>query len=182
MKKFILGVIVGACVMMAVDYCSTTHVAKDTPQQPKKGEMITWMKLDTLIYDNPKFMAVYPNYFKVDSLSGDSNVKLFTYSEDEDTIRLRCFAVGNSSQWNTEATADSIVSIRKFLGIDSLTMKDMHPGYFYLEGFSRVAPYSFYEQFVVDKDYIYVYELNYTSGLKDRVKKLKELVHNWNPY
>ena len=32
MKKFILGVIVGACVMMAVDYCSTTHVAKDTPQ------------------------------------------------------------------------------------------------------------------------------------------------------
>ena len=115
MKKFILGVIVGACVMMAVDYCSTTHVAKDTPQQPKKGEMITWMKLDTLMYDNPKFMAVYPNYFKVDSLSGDSNVKLFTYSEDEDTIRLRCFAVGNSNQWNTEATADSIVSIRKFL-------------------------------------------------------------------
>ncbi len=66
--------------MMAVDYCSTTHVAKDTPQQPKKGEMITWMKLDTLMHDNPKFMAVYPNYFKVDSLSVDSNVKRFIYS------------------------------------------------------------------------------------------------------
>lgn len=54
--------------MMAVDYCSTVHVAKDTVQQPKKGEMITWQKLDTLMYDDPKFMAVYQNYFKMDSL------------------------------------------------------------------------------------------------------------------
>jgi len=30
--------------------------------------MITWMKLDTLMYDDPKFMAVYQNYFKMDSL------------------------------------------------------------------------------------------------------------------
>ena len=148
----------------------------------KKKEVIKWERLDTFRFSFPEYSVVYPDYFIPDSsMLLNGNMK-FDYEFEGHTISLRTFSIVNDGLWDRETVADSIASYRAQLTNDTITMIDMHPGYFYLEGFSCVAPYSFYEQFVVDKDYIYVYELNYTNGLKDRVKKLKELVHNWNPY
>jgi hypothetical protein len=80
---------------------------------------------------------------------------------------------------NDSAAAEFSVGLRK-LNEDSITMIDVHPGYFYLEG--RDGYNKFYEQYVVEKDYIYVLGLFYSSGLRDeKVEHLKELVHEWSP-
>jgi hypothetical protein len=61
-------------------------------------------------------------------------------------------------------------------------MRDMHKDYFFLEGVSKEKRYRFYEQYVVDKEHIYVLELVYSGGIaENKVKLLKELVHEWSP-
>ena len=77
------------------------------------------------------------------------------------------------------AAVEFSVGFRK-LNEDSITLIDRHQGYFYLEGMDRY--YKFYEQYVVDKDYIYVLGLFYSPGLVDeKVENLKNLVHEWSP-
>jgi len=39
----------------------------------------------------------------------------------------------------------------------------------------------FYEQYVVDKDAIFVYKLCYPKKMEARMQRLMDLVHNWNP-
>ena len=92
---------------------------------------------------------------------------------------LKCFSYPNDAHMDDSATVEFSVGLRK-IHEDSITMIDKHPGYFYLEGMDRY--YKFYEQYVVDEDYIYVLGLFYSPGLREeKVKNLKALVHDWNP-
>ena len=180
MKKFIFGVIVVATIVGIVAYCSHDegYQINDWTWKENKPELITWEKLDTFVFDEPGFKVEYPSTFMVDTAEMEVD---FLYEVDDEMIFMRCYSIVNGDKWDTQTTADSIVEIRKDIRRDSIVMKDMHPDYFYLKGYNEERALGFYEQYVVDKDAIYVYELCYPKDMENRMQKLMDLVHNWNP-
>ena len=178
MKKFIFGAIAGTGIILMVMCCSTGK-RKASSWKPQKKEVITWQKLDTFVFENPTFKVVYPDNFVQDSSLLDNRNMRFDYSFAGCEVFLKCFSYPNDAHMDDSAAVEFSVGIRKSHE-DSITMIDKHPGYFYLEGMDRY--YKFYEQYVVDKDYIYVLGLFYSPGLsEEKVKNLKALVHDWNP-
>ena len=103
------------------------------------------------------------------------------YAVDDELILMRCYSFSNDDKWDVETAADSIAAIRKEIRNDSVVMKDLHPDYFYLKFYNDERGLRAYEQYVVDKDVIYVYELCYPKVLEDRMRNLMDLVHNWDP-
>lgn len=178
MKKFIFGAMAVAGIMLMVMFCSTRgHQAGSQLTQEK--EMITWEKLDTFVFDNPAYKVLYPDNFVPDSSLLDNRNMRFDYSFAGCEVFLKCFSYPNDANMNDSAAVEFSVGLRK-LNEDSITLVDKHPGYFYLEGMDRY--YKFYEQYVVDKNYIYVLGLFYSPGLgEEKVKNLKALVHEWSP-
>ena len=181
MKKFIIGVIVVAGIILMVMYCSKErHQASS--KKTYKNEVITWEKLDTFVFDYPAYKVEYPDYFVVDTTELSTGCICFYHIIDGQKVSLRCFSCPNDERWDTKVAADSAAYYRITITNDSLTMRDMHQDYFYLEGFSKEYNYRFYEQYVVNKDHIYVLELVYSGGIaENKVKRLKELVHEWSP-
>ena len=181
MKKFILGFIAGVGIVLMVMYCSMER-HQSSPQKSEQNEMITWEKLDTFVMDNPVFKVEYPDYFKVDSTELNTGCICFYHIIDGQKVSLRYFSCPNDERWDTKVAADSAAYYRITITNDSLTMRDMHKDYFFLEGVSKEKRYRFYEQYVVDKEHIYVLELVYSGGIaENKVKRLKELVHEWSP-
>ena len=181
MKKFLFGTIAGAAVILMVMYCSTGSHQMNT-WHAKKKEVIKWERLDTFRFSVPEYSVVYPDYFVPDSsMLLNGNMK-FDYEFEGHTISLRTFSIVNDGLWDRETVADSIASYHAQLTNDTITMIDMHPDYFYLEGHSKDNRYKFFEQYVIHKDYLYNFELAYSSELTDeQIKRLKELVHEWSP-
>lgn len=181
MKKFIIGVIAGGVIVLMVMYCSTgSHQA--TSQKSQENEMITWEKLDTFVFDYPDYKVEYPDYFEIDTTELSTGCICFYHIIGGQKVSLRCFSCPNDERWDTNVAADSAAYYRITITHDSLTLRDMHQDYFYLEGFSKEYNYRFYEQYVVDKEQIYVLELVYSGGIpENKVKRLKELVHEWSP-
>ena len=181
MKKYLFGAIAWAGIMLMVMSCSTGE-RKASKWKPYKAKMITWEKLDTFVFENPTFKVEYPNIFVPDSsMLLNGNMK-FDYEFEGHTISLRTFSIVNDGLWDRETVADSIASYRAQLTNDTITMIDMHPDYFYLEGHSKDNRYKFFEQYVIHKDYLYNFELAYSPELTDeQIKRLKELVHEWSP-
>ena len=158
---------------------SSTRERKTSTWKPYKAKMITWQKLDTFVFENPTFKVEYPNIFVPDSSLLDNRNMRFDYSFAGCEVFLKCFSYPNDANMNDSAAVEFSVGLRK-INEDSITLVDKHPGYFYLEGMDRY--YKFYEQYVVDKNYIYVLGLFYSPELTDElVKRLKELVHEWSP-
>ena len=181
MKKFIIGAIAGAAVILMVMYCSTGD-KKASSWKPYKKEVITWQKLDTFVFADPTFKVEYPNNFIPDSSQYDNGTMQFKYMFNGKPVILRCFSANNDERWDDNIAADSAVYYRQTITNDSVTLRDMHQGYFYLGGYTKDIGISFYEQYVVSKDNIYILELVYASSLdEDQVKNLKELVHEWSP-
>lgn len=178
MKNFIFGAMAAMGVVLMVMSCSTRgHQVGSKVTQEK--EMITWEKLDTFVFENPTFKVEYPNIFVPDSSQLDNRNMRFDYSFAACDVFLKCFSYPNEAHMNDSAAAEFSVGLRK-INEDSITLVDKHPGYFYLEGMDRY--YKFYEQYVVDKNYIYVLGLFYSPELGDeKVKNLKALVHEWSP-
>ena len=178
MKRILIGIVAGAAIVLMVMFCSKERHQASSPKTQKK-EMITWEKLDTFVFENPTFKVEYPNIFVPDSSQLDNRNMRFDYSFAGCEVFLKCFSYPNDANMNDSAAVEFSVGLRK-LNEDSITMIDVHPGYFYLEG--RDGYNKFYEQYVVEKDYIYVLGLFYSSGLRDeKVEHLKELVHEWSP-
>lgn len=178
MKKYLWLTIAVVGVVLMVMSCSTRE-RKTSTWKPYKAKMITWQKLDTFVFENPTFKVEYPNIFVPDSSQLDNRNMRFDYSFAGCEVFLKCFSYPNDANMNDSATVEFSVGLRK-LNEDSITLVDKHPGYFYLEGMDRY--YKFYEQYVVDKNYIYVLGLFYSPELTDeQVKRLKELVHEWSP-
>ena len=178
MRKFIIGAITGVAIILMVMYCSTGE-RKASTWKPYKKELITWQKLDTFVFENPTFKVEYPDFFVPDSSFLDNRNMRFDYSYAGCEVFLKCYSYPNDAHFNDSTAVEFSVGFRK-LNEDSITLVDTHPGYFYLEGMDTY--YKFYEQYVVDKDYIYVLGLFYSLGLKEeKVKNLKVLVHEWSP-
>lgn len=178
MRKFIFGMIAVVGVVLMGMSCSTRD-HKAGSQVTHEKAMITWEKLDTFVFENPTFKVEYPNIFVPDSSQLDNRNMRFDYSFAGCEVFLKCFSYPNEAHMNDSAAAEFSVGLRK-LNEDSITLVDKHPGYFYLEGMDRY--YKFYEQYVVDKNYIYVLGLFYSPGLgEEKVKNLKALVHEWSP-
>ena len=178
MKKYLIGmVVVAGIILMMMCWYKESHRVR-IPRY-REVKMITWEKLDTFVLSNPTFKVVYPDNFVPDSSLLNNRNMRFDYSLAGCEVFLKCFSYPNDAHMDDSAAVEFSVGIRKSHE-DSITMIDKHPGYFYLEGMDRY--YKFYEQYVVDKDYIYVLGLFYSPGLSDeKVKNLKSLVHDWNP-
>ena len=182
MRKFIFGVIAAAVLLGVVGYCSTddSYHISDWSWKENKPKPITWENLKTFVLDEEHGLKVeYPSTFTVDTT--EENEVDFFYKVDNEVIILRCYAVENSETWDEQTAADSIAAIRQKYINDSVVMKDMHPGYFYLKGYNEERGQGFYEQYIVDKDVIFVYELCYPKKMENRMQRLMDLVHNWNP-
>ena len=178
MKKYLWVTIAVVGIILMGMSCSTRgHQAGSQVIQEK--EMITWEKLDTFVFVDPTFKVEYPNNFVPDSSLLDNRNMRFDYSSAGYEVFLKCFSYPNDANMNDSAAVEFSVGLRK-INEDSITLVDKHPGYFYLEGMDRY--YKFYEQYVVDKNYIYVLGLFYSPELgEEKVKNLKKLVHEWSP-
>ena len=177
MKKYLIGMIAVAGIVLMMYWYKESHQVR-IPRY-REVKMITWEKLDTFVLSNPTFKVEYPDNFVPDNSLLDNRNMRFDYSFAGCEVFLKCFSYPNDAHMDDSAAVEFSVGIRK-IHEDSITMIDKHPGYFYLEGMDRY--YKFYEQYVVDKDYIYVLGLFYSPGLsEEKVKNLKSLVHDWNP-
>jgi hypothetical protein len=177
MKKYLIGMIAVVGIILMMYWYKESHQVR-IPRF-REVKMITWEKLDTFVLSNPTFKVVYPDNFVPDNLLLDNRNMRFDYSFAGCEVFLKCFSYPNDAHMDDSAAVEFSVGLRK-LHEDSITMIDKHPGYFYLEGMDRY--YKFYEQYVVDKDYIYVLGLFYSPGLsEEKVKNLKSLVHDWSP-
>ena len=179
MRKFIIGII-ALVIIVGVLVCSHDegYQINDWSWKEKKVEQITWEKLDTFVFERYGFKVEYPNTFWMDTTESEVD---FLYAVDDELILMRCYSFSNDDKWDVETAADSIAAIRKEIRNDSVVMKDMHPDYFYLKFYNDEKELRSYDQYVVDKDVIYVYELCYPKVLEDRMRNLMDLVHNWNP-
>ena len=178
MKKYLIGMVaVAGIILLMMCWYKESHRVRIP--RCREVKMITWEKLDTFVLSNPTFKVVYPDNFVPDNSLLDNRNMRFDYSLAGCEVFLKCFSYPNDTHMDDSAAVEFSVGLRK-LHEDSITMIDKHPGYFYLEGMDRY--YKFYEQYVVDKDYIYVLGLFYSPGLsEEKVKNLKALVHDWNP-
>lgn len=177
MKKYLIGMVAVAGIILMMYWYKESHQVR-IPRY-REVKTITWEKLDTFVLSNPTFKVVYPDNFVPDNSLLDNRNMRFDYSFAGCEVFLKCFSYPNDAHMDDSAAVEFSVGIRK-IHEDSITMIDKHPGYFYLEGMDRY--YKFYEQYVVDKDYIYVLGLFYSPGLsEEKVKNLKALVHDWNP-
>ena len=179
MRKFIIGII-ALVIIVGVLVCSHDegYQINDWSWKEKKVEQITWEKLDTFVFERYGFKVEYPNTFWMDTTESEVD---FLYAVDDELILMRCYTFSNDDKWDVETAADSIAAIRKEIRNDSVVMKDLHPDYFYLKFYNDEKELRSYDQYVVDKDVIYVYELCYPKVLEDRMRNLMDLVHNWNP-
>lgn len=179
MRKFIIGII-ALVIIVGVLVCSHDegYQINDWSWKEKKVEQITWEKLDTFVFESYGFKVEYPNTFWMDTTESEVD---FLYAVDDELILMRCYTFSNDDKWDVETAADSIAAIRKEIRNDSVVMKDLHPDYFYLKFYNDEKELRSYDQYVVDKDVIYVYELCYPKVLEDRMRNLMDLVHNWDP-
>ncbi len=180
MKRLLFGVI-AATVAGVAAYCSYDEgyrIEDWSWKEEEKPAQITWEKLDTFVSEAYGFKVEYPSTFVADTTDREVD---FLHVVDGELIFMRCYSMLNSDGWDEQTAADSIADIRRVVIGDSVVMKDMHPGYFYLKGYDEKRGLGFYEQYVMDKGIIYTYELCYPKSMENRMQRLMDLVHNWNP-
>jgi hypothetical protein len=184
MKKYIIGIITAIAIIVGlVYYCSSDEKEYKVGSwwEPEKKKEITWTKLDTIVVGDGLFKLEYPECFILDDEGLLDSSVCVKYQGKEDTY-LTASVSKNTLHGDTQAVADSIVKQRREEGLDSITMQDMHDGYFYLKGNALYDNCRFYEQFVVGHDFIYNLYLSYKSYEESKMDKLFQLVHEWRPY
>jgi len=179
MKNIIILIIALVAITMLVRCsCDEGYHIEDWSWKEEKPVPITWEKLDTFVSEAYGFKVEYPSTFVADTTDREVD---FLHVVDGELIFMRCYSMQNSDGWDEQTAADSIADIRREVIGDSVVMKDMHPGYFYLKGYDEERGLGFYEQYVMDRGLIYTYELCYPKNLENRMQRLMDLVHNWNP-
>lgn len=145
------------------------------------------VKMAKYVFGDSLMTVPYPDFFKVQERGEDDpddpNV-CFVHTTDSGMIYLRAIVSANKDHWSTEQWADTLVWLGQECYGDSIMMKDMHPGYFYLKG-EHNEEYGggrFYQQYIVEEDTCYVFSVFYSRIFKDEdVKRLIQLIHDWNP-
>lgn len=176
-----LGVVL-MIVVYGIERCENNRYQIHGPWKPEKKNIITWHKVDTIVLSDTIFKIACPDCFEVrkDLQAGDSSLVLM-HKEREDMYML-AYVTENRRRWNCQEAADTISLIRNTQEGDTVMMKDMHDGYFYLKGNSRQHDYKFYEQHIVDSAQIYSLCFFYPYYMNDdEVQNILKLVHDWNP-
>ena len=178
MKKFLFGVII---VIVALSSCFSREQKKQTNRWwvHEKKDLISWEKLDTIVVGDELFKLEYPDCFELDEEVDDSSV-MVNYKKIAGLF-LMANAEKNPYHWDADTLAEFIVRERKAEGNDSIVMKDMHDGYFYLKGIMGSTGFRFYEQYVVYHELIYKLTLVYPSYMGSKMENLFRLVHDWHP-
>lgn len=178
MKKFLFGVII---MIVALSSCFSHEQKKQVNRWwvPEKKDLISWEKLDTIVVGDGLFKLEYPDCFELDEEADDSSVTV-TY-KGITGLFLMANAEKNPYHWDADTLAEFIVRDRKAEGNDSIIMKDMHDGYFYLKGIMGSTRFRFYEQYVVYHELIYKLTLVYPSNMERKMENLFRLVHDWHP-
>ena len=182
MKKVLFGILIVGVIVGVIYLCSDGDDDYQSVRtwKPVKEDVITWNKLDTVVISDGLLKLEYPDCFELgDRVCGDSDVTV-NY-KGEENLFLTASVIANEMHFNTDELADYVVNLINEEGNDTITMQDMHDGYFYLTGMVKKNRYSFYEQYVVDHDLIYKLCLVYPSHFESKVRELKQYVHGWNP-
>ena len=182
MKKVLFGILIVGVIVGVIYLCSDGDDDYQSVRtwKPVKEDVITWNKLDTVVISDGLLKLEYPDCFELgDRVCGDSDVTV-SYKGEEDLF-LTASVIANGMHLNTDELADYVVNLINEEGNDTITMQDMHDGYFYLTGMVKKNRYSFYEQYVVDHDLINKLCLVYPSHFESKVRELKRYVHGWNP-
>ena len=182
MKKVLFGILIVGVIVGVIYLCSDGDDDYQSVRtwKPVKEDVITWNKLDTVVISDGLLKLEYPDCFELgDRVCGDSDVTV-NY-KGEENLFLTASVIANEMHFNTDELADYVVNLINEEGNDTITMQDMHDGYFYLTGMVKKNRYSFYEQYVVDHDLINKLCLVYPSHFESKVRELKRYVHGWNP-
>ena len=182
MRKFLFGIVLIGVIAGVIYLCfgDDDDYQNVGNWKPTKEDVITWNKLDSVIIGDGLLKLEYPNCFEIDdSLCGDNEVTML-YRGKEQLLLTACVKE-NTRHCNTNEVADSVVFMMKKQGYYDITMQDMHDGYFYLKGKDRNSLLCFYEQYIVEHDFIYKLCMMYPSSIESKVRKLEEYVHGWNP-
>jgi len=176
MKKSIFGVIVATGIILLMMFCY-----KDS-HQASSQRVITWERLDTFVFVNPMYRVAYPDYFEVNTAELDSGHVSFYYTINGNSVALRSYSIPRYELWDVKTFANSVERFIMEIGNDTITMKELHLNYFYMESRAKNNEYKCYEKYVLGDEDIFVLALDYPEGIEDnQVERLKELVHDWNP-
>lgn len=183
MKKILLGILLVGVIAGVIYLCSDGeddhYDYKEVLSRPR-DDAIRWNILYEVNVGDGLLKLEYPDCFELDdSICGDSDVTM-SYKGEADLF-LTASVIENKMHLNTDELADSMVNQINEEGNDTVTMQDMHDGYFYLTCEPMRTRYRSYAQYVVDHDLIYRLCLMYPSHFESKVRKLKEYVHGWNP-
>ena len=184
MKKLLI-VIAVALVAGVVYYCTYDegyHINDWTWHEKEKQEkqVIGWKRTNTIDVGNGLFRVECPDIFAPDS-SDNIHSRLLLVDTIGKGMEMIAFSLKNSGKWDTETAAELIAMAKSEENGDSIMMRDMHEGYFYLKCETAEGDYRFYEQYVVEEKRIYILTLRYPTTIEEEMERLFQLVHDWNP-
>lgn len=165
-----------------VYYCTYDegyHI-NDWTWHEKENQVIGWERTNTIDVGNGLFRVEYPDIFAPDS-SDNIHSRLLLVDTIGKGMEMIAFSLKNSGKWDTETAAELIAMARSEENGDSIMMRDMHEGYFYLKGETVEGDYRFYEQYVVGEERIYILALRYPTTIEEEMERLFQFVHDWNP-
>lgn len=149
-------------------------------------ERLDTARLLTYVYGDSLMTVHYPDFFEIQrgalEEANDASV-FFVYNTDSGFIYLRATYMLNDQHWGTEELADMLASGGSAVYGDSILLKDLHPGYFYLKILHQQEDRGYtYQQHVVHEDTVYMLSLYYSANFRDEdVQRLIQLVHDWEP-
>jgi len=181
MKKLLIMIAV-ALVAVVVYYCTYDegyHI-NDWTWHEKEKQVIGWERNNTIDVGNGLFRVECPDIFAPDS-SDNIHSRLLLVDTIGKGMEMIAFSLKNSGKWDTETAAELIAMAKSEENGDSIMMRDMHEGYFYLKCETMEGDYRFYEQYVVEEKRIYILTLRYPTTIEEEMERLFQLVHDWNP-
>ena len=177
--------VLGVIVVGIIAYCNKPYEFKvsRTPYKEKISPLKAYLdtaKLLTYVYEDSFFVVQYPDKFKINTKKEDDFSVTFEYITERVYISLSCYTALNDEHWDSYTGADSIAAMREADSNDTVTMKDVHDGYFYLRTKSSDGFFRTYEQYVMSRDIVYILELTYSPNIEKDIQRLFQLVHDWD--
>jgi hypothetical protein len=132
MKKILFGILIIGVVVGVIYLCNDNDDDHyDYIPKCPTDNAIRWNILYEVNVGDGLLKLEYPDCFELDdSINGDSDVTM-SYKGEADLF-LTASVIENKMHLNTDELADSMVNLINEEGNDTVTMQDMHDGYFYL--------------------------------------------------
>ena len=175
--------VLGVIVVGIIAYCNKPYEFKvsRTPYKKEESPLKAYLdttKLLTYVYKDSLFVVQYPDKFKKNTEEEDKVT--FDYHTERGFVTLSCYTALNDEHWDSNSGADSIAAMLKANYNDTVMMKDIHDGYFYLKTEGSDGSFRTYEQYVIENDTIYILALTYSPNIENDIQRLFQLVHDWD--